>query len=101
MVGNLPLWVKGLRKVSFHGWLKDVETNLTDEVSLTPETRRLLRRIAARGKAFRIDRAKAIHQAKAEGGSLREIAKELGITHPAVRDIAIKPVPNGSEEVQE
>jgi DNA invertase Pin-like site-specific DNA recombinase len=75
-----------------------VETNLTTEVSLSPETRRLLRRIAARGKAFKRDRATAVHQAKAEGASLREIAKELGITHPAVRDIANKPVPNGDED---
>lgn len=70
-----------------------METNLTDEVSLSPETRRALLRIAARGRAFRHDRAKTVKQALAEGGSLREIAKALGITHPAVRDIANKPIP--------
>lgn len=70
-----------------------METNLTNEVSLSPETRRALLRIAARGRAFRHDRATAVQQALTEGGSQREIAKLLGITHPAVRDIANKPIP--------
>lgn len=54
---------------------------------LTPETARELRRIGRRVKESTAERNRLIRQAAEAGGSLREIAKEVGISHVAVKKI--------------
>ena len=54
---------------------------------LTPETARELRRIGKRVKESTVERNRLIRNAAADGGSLREIAKEVGISHVAVKKI--------------
>lgn len=54
-------------------------------MTLTPEHRRALRRIRTRRDTVRTDEAAAVRAAAAAGGSLREIAAEVGLSHMQVK----------------
>lgn len=77
-----------------------METHLTDPVTMSPEHRRALRRIRARGEAFLRDRDRAVRAARADGATFREIGTEVGLSHIGVRDIVNKPEPPEVEAIE-
>ena len=77
-----------------------VATDLTAPVTITTETAKRLRAIARRIERDLKDRDETILAARAEGGTQREIAREVGLSHVAVGNIITKhgdPLAGGSE----
>jgi hypothetical protein len=95
MVSNFPPRVNPLREETFRSILPcmtDVqESDLTDGVSLSSETRRQLRRIRKSIERDFEERDRAIRTASEQGGSTREIGAEIGLSHVAVRNILNRP----------
>lgn len=58
---------------------------LTD--MLTPERQRQLRRAGQKVIDALADRDRIVCEAVAEGGSLREVAEAVGLSHPGVKKI--------------
>lgn len=56
-------------------------------VPITPETARELTRAAKRLDAARDHRDQLVVQAVREGAGLREVARAVGLTHPAITKI--------------
>lgn len=62
---------------------------MTETVAmLTPEKAKALRNAAAKANYWLGVRDGLIREAVAEGGSLREVAEAVGLSHPGVKKIA-------------
>lgn len=65
-------------------------TATVERVSIDPELARRLARIANRMEADKLQRDQLIYEAWQQGAGYREIARVVGLTHPAVMNIVTK-----------